>query len=115
MKLYFKQIKKNWTKFLRNKAFRWDLIGIVIALFFITIFTYFFFDYIENRAGGVVMNDWVLQWLPARDVSIPIVFFEVSVIILFVIRSTTNPTMVLTFLLAYILVLSLIAAILQFW
>jgi len=105
MKAYFGQIKENWKKFLRNKTFRWDLIGGLIALFFITIFTYFFFDFIENRAGGVVMKDWLLQWLPARDVSIPIVFFEISVIILFIIRSTLNPNMVITFLIAYIFVL----------
>lgn len=103
--MYFKQIKENWRKFLRIKTFRWDLIGGLIALCIITIFTYFFFDYIENRAGGVVMNDWVLHWLPAKDVSIPIVFFELSVIILFIVRTSTNPAMVITFLIAYIFVL----------
>jgi hypothetical protein len=105
MRDYIGQIKKNWSKALHSKLSRRNLIGGIIALFFITIFTYFFFDYIENSAGGVVMNDWFLHWLPARDVSIPIVFFEISVIILFIIRSTTSPAMVITFLIAYIFVL----------
>lgn len=106
MRAYIEQIKKNWRKVLYNKISRGNLIGGIVALTCLAIFSYYFFDYIENRAGGVVMNDWVLQWLPAKDVSIPIVFLEFSVVILFIIRSATNPTMVITFLIAYIFILA---------
>jgi hypothetical protein len=105
MRTYIEHIKKNWSKALHDKTSRSNLIGGIIALVFLAIFTYYFFDYIENRSGGVVMNDLILRLIPARDVSIPIVFFEVTVIILFIVRSTTDPAMLITFLLAYILIL----------
>jgi len=105
MKAYIEQITVNWKWAWRNKRLRENFIGGIIALFVVVIFTYFFFDYIENRSGGVVMNDWILRIIPAKDVSIPIVFFELSVIILFSIRCLTNPTIVVTFLLGYVLVL----------
>ncbi len=106
MKSYFGKIKGNWSKALHHRLSRSNLIWGLIILAFLAVFTYYFFDYIENRSGGVVMNDWILQWLPAMDVSGIIVFFEISVIILFIIRSAANPAMVITFLLAYIFVLA---------
>ena len=51
------------------------------------------------------MNDWVLRMLPAKNVSIPIVFFELTVIVLFAIRSLPNPGIVITFIIAYLFVL----------
>jgi hypothetical protein len=105
MRAYIKQINQNWRYAWRNRIFRIDLILGTIALAVLAIFTYYFFDYIENRPGGVVMNDWVLRMLPAEDVSLPIVFLELSVILLFLVRAITNPAMVITFLIAYIFVL----------
>src|ERR1700722_16412774 len=99
--LYFKLIKQNWEDAWYNKAFRVSLILGLITLGSVVVFTFYFFDFIENTNGGVVMNDWVLKMLPSKDVSIPIVLFELSVIILFLIRSLPNPTIVITFLIAY--------------
>ena len=105
MNKYIEQIKISWSLALHNKLSRKNLIWGSLALVFLAVFTYYFFDYIENRLGGVVMNDWILQMLPAKDVSGIIVFFEMSVISLFIIRCATNPAMVITFLIAYIFVL----------
>jgi len=73
----------SWQKAWRNKAFRWNLISGLIILIIVIFFTYNFFAYIQNIKGGEVLNDWILGMLPAKDVSIPIVFFEASVIIIF--------------------------------
>jgi membrane-associated phospholipid phosphatase len=102
---YLDTIKNNWKNAWRNRIFKSDLILGMIALAVLAIFTYFFFDYIENRPGGLVMNDWVLKFLPAEDVSVPIVFFELSVIILFLVRAVKDPSMVITFLIAYVFIL----------
>lgn len=76
MQTYIRSIKQNWQVAWCNKAFRGILFLEIIALIFVIFFTYYFFDYIENRTGGVIMNDWVLKMIPAKDVSIPIVLFE---------------------------------------
>jgi hypothetical protein len=95
----------SWQKAWRNKAFRWNLISGLIILIIVIFFTYNFFAYIQNIKGGEVLNDWILGMLPAKDVSIPIVFFEASVIIIFFLRCTTNPTMFITFLIGLIFIL----------
>ena len=102
---YSSIIKGNWQEALSNKAFRVKLISGLILLIAVMIFTYHFFNYIENCKGGEVLNDWVLRMLPAKDVSIPIVFFEASVIVIFILRSATDPIMFITFLIAFILIL----------
>jgi len=105
MRAYFYLIKQNWQSAWSGKKFKYILFLGIISLVSVVVFTYFFFDYVQNRTGGVVMNDWVLKMIPAKDVSIPIVFFEASVIILFLIRCISNPTMFITFLIAYVFIL----------
>jgi hypothetical protein len=105
MRIYISLIKKNWKEAWLNKIFRENLIVGISILLTVVIFTFYFFAYIENRAGGVTMNDWVLKMIPAKNVSFPIVLLESSAIILFLVRSITNPAMVITFLLAYIFIL----------
>lgn len=101
---YFEQIEHNWRNAWSYKTFRRVLVFGIVALPALAIFTFYFFDYIETLSGGVILNDWVLQFLPVRDVSFPIVFLEYSVILLFALRCITNPTLLVTFLIAYILV-----------
>jgi hypothetical protein len=105
MNAHIKLLKQNWQDAWHNKTFKISMILGLIALGVVAVFTYYFFDYIENTSGGVVMNDWILRMIPAKDVSTPIVFFELSVIILFSIRSLPNPTLAITFLIAYLFVL----------
>ena len=103
---YNSLIKQNWQEAWRNKAFRWSLISGLIIISIVIFFTYHFFNYIENSRGGEVLNDWMLNMLPAKDVSIPIVFFEGSVIILFFLRCTTNPAMFITALIGLIFIIA---------
>src|SRR6185312_10182590 len=97
-------IKQNWHDAWHNKAFRWTLISVFIVLAIVIFFTYHFFNYIESSTGGEVLNDWILNMLPPKDVSIPIVSFEASVIILFFLRCINNPTMFITFLIGLIFI-----------
>src|ERR1700722_6147124 len=105
MKTYFKLIKKNWLDALSDNIFRRRLILVSVAIIAISFITNYFFDYNEDLKGGVVLNDWVLNRLPAEDVSKAITFFMSSVIVLFLIRTVTNPGMFITALIAYVIIL----------
>jgi len=48
------------------------------------------------------LNDWVLKELPAKDVSVPIVFLMSSVVLLYIIRCATNPNLVILFVMGAI-------------
>ncbi len=49
-----------------------------------------FFDNIEHR-HGIVINDWVLQWLPSINLSVPIFVVIWSMAFLTAIRCLQNP------------------------
>ncbi len=106
MKTYFALIKKNWLDALSDNIFRRRLIAVVILIIAISFITNYFFCYNEDEKGGIVLNDWVLNRLPAEDVSMAITFFMSSVIILFLIRTVTNPAMFITSLIAYVIILA---------
>ncbi|GAA4400917.1 phosphatase PAP2-related protein [Nibrella viscosa] len=63
----------------------------------------FFFQYIQNRRG-VLLNDWVLDSLPAHDVSIPIFAIIWGIAGLTVLRAFRDPEILLTLLWSYVLV-----------
>ena len=105
MRTYFKLIGKNWLDALSDTIFRRRLIAVIVAIIAISFITNFFFDYNEDLKGGVALNDWVLNRLPAEDVSKAITFFMSSVIVLFLIRTVTNPAMFITALIAYVIIL----------
>ena len=61
----------SWVEAIQNKNFTVKLY-VGIALVTITLILYpLFFDYIEQR-NGLVLNDFFLQKLPIKNVSIPI-------------------------------------------
>jgi hypothetical protein len=103
MKEYFRLVRQNWLYAWQNKAFRQNLIVGLILLTAATILTSFFFNYIEASKHGVVLNDWVLQKLPAIDVSALIVTLMGSAILLFSIRGIADPNIFITFLFALVL------------
>jgi membrane-associated phospholipid phosphatase len=61
-----------------------------------------FFQAIEKR-NGYVVNDWLLTILPARDVSVPMMFVVWAITALTLFRCFRNPDMSLRFLWTYIL------------
>jgi len=77
-----------------------------IAIIIISFATHFFFDYNEDRKGGAIMNDWLLNKLPAENVSMPITFIMLSVVFLFFIRTLVNPVFFVTSIIAYLLILA---------
>lgn len=99
-------IIQNWRNAWNYKAFRKSLISGIVLLAVMVVLTYYFFNYIQYRKQGIVLNDWVLRMLPAIDVSVFIIFLMSSVVLLYILRSAINPNMVITFLIAYILLLA---------
>lgn len=86
-----------WSLAWKDPSFKKKLIyGLVLALTSLACLP-FFFQIIEKREG-IVLNDFVLDMLSPRDVSIPIFAMLWSMAILFGIRSVQNPTIFVTFL-----------------
>ncbi len=100
-------IKQNWIDAWNHKAFRMNFIFGLVLLTIAMIFTSFFFNHIQDNKEGVVLNDWLLQRLPAMDVSAYIVILMFSAACLFAFRGIPNPNMLITFLFAMILQLTL--------
>jgi hypothetical protein len=103
MKGYFRLVRQNWQDAWKNKAFRQNFIVGLILLAAAMALTSFFFNYIEARKNGILLNDWVLQRLPAIDVSFFIVTIMGSALFLFSIRGIANPNILITFLFAIVL------------
>ena len=105
IKKFSRSVRFNWHEAWQNKVFRRNLIITLVMLPFILFFTNQFFNYIQDCKSGVVLNDWVLKELPARNVSIPISFLMSSVILLCIIRCINNPKMFIRALMAFSLLL----------
>ncbi|HTA28674.1 MAG TPA: phosphatase PAP2-related protein [Bacteroidia bacterium] len=97
--------KQNWQDAWHNRAFRINLILGLVMIAALLIFTYHFFYYIEHLKGGTTLNDWVLKKIPAADVSWPITLLESSVIIIFLIRSVSNPNLFITYIIGFVFIL----------
>jgi PAP2 superfamily protein len=106
MKVYLKVVKQNWLVAWQNKVFKQSLFVGLILLVVTMILTSYFFNYIENTKSGIVLNDWILQRIPALDASVFIVTLMGSAIFLFSIRAIANPNIFITFLFALVLQLT---------
>lgn len=98
---YFETTKINWQITWRSKIFRYKLF---IGLFCITIILICFpsfFQYIEKR-NGILLNDYILNFLPAINVSVAIFLLIWSAAFLMLISAINDPETLLTFLIAYI-------------
>src|SRR6476620_8351900 len=82
-----------WAESLKDDSFKIRLYVGIILLGVVLVSFPFFFQHIELRVGEV-LNDWVLDQLQPRDVSIPIFFL---------VRSVQSPTLFLTFMYGFIL------------
>lgn len=61
----------SWSNAWAEKSFKLKLvIGLVLIVITLSLYP-LFFDYIEQR-NGIVLNDFFLQKLPAKNVSIPV-------------------------------------------
>lgn len=85
----------SWSQAWANALFRKKIVGAVILFMTILLFLPHFFSIIEARPG-IVLNDWLLQCIPARNFSLTIFIFVWSTSLLIIIRSVQQPAIFLT-------------------
>jgi hypothetical protein len=91
--------KNNW----QSTDYRRKLISGLIIISFILIALPFFYQAIEQR-NGIKFNDYLLQWLPAYDLSLLIFVTIWSMALLTFHRFKQDPQIFLTFLWGFILI-----------
>jgi hypothetical protein len=92
---------KVWKKAMSDSFFRKRLqFGLIVWVAVLISFP-FFFDYIENR-NGIQLNDFILNSIPAYDVSIPTFLIIWSMFMVFLYRAIYDPTLLLLFLWGFI-------------
>lgn len=95
------EINKNWKEATANPDFRKKLYaGLAIWILVLIAFP-FFFDYIENR-NGIALNDFIINALPAYDVSVPTFLIIWSMFLFFLYRAIYHPQLLLLFLWGFI-------------
>lgn len=96
-------VKQEWSAAWHSPKFRLRL----FTVWFFVILTIsafpFFFQAIEKREG-YPLNDWLLNILPAHDVSIPIFLIVWSMSLLTLYRCIQTPELMIRFLWCYVLV-----------
>jgi hypothetical protein len=96
-------LKEEWESAWQSPRFRRRIImGLLFAIAIASAFPVFF-QVIEQREG-YVLNDGLLNILPARDVSMPILLIVWSMTALILFRCIQSPGMLMLFLWSYILV-----------
>lgn len=80
----------SWSEAWTSSLFRRKAIGAIVLFIALVLFLPHFFSAIENREG-IVLNDWVLNSLPARDFSVTIFIFVWSTSLLVIFRSVQQP------------------------
>lgn len=91
----------NWLLAIKNISFRSKLIIGIILLLIVLAALPFFFQYIERRQGYDI-SDGLLDALPSFDVSIPIFAFIWSTVLLFIVRSFTDPDLFIVYLFGFL-------------
>ena len=94
----------SWNEAWQNKLFRAKVIAAIVMFVAIIVFLPFFFAFIEKREG-LILNDLLLQYIPAQDFSVTIFIIVWSASILVIIRSVQQPAIFLTVLFSLVLLL----------
>ncbi len=96
-------LKQEWGTAWQSPRFRRRIIIALICAVSIASFFPIFFQTIEKR-NGVVLNDWLLNVLPAHDVSLPLMLVVWSMTALILYRCVQSPDILMIFLWSYIAV-----------
>ena len=99
---YFKSTSLNWQLSWQQKAFRYKLLAGIFLITIILICSPYFFQYMEKRKG-LLFNDALLNLIPAYNVYILIFILIWSSAFFMLITIIKNPSIFLTFLIAYVL------------
>jgi hypothetical protein len=90
-----------WKQAFVQKRFRLKVFFGLLTLLVLLSSLPYFFGVIEKR-NGLVLNDWALNWLPAKNVSIPIFTLIWSMVAITLYECYKNPTIFLQLLWAFI-------------
>lgn len=94
--------KQKWVAEWKLSAFRKRLATVLITLLLVVVINPYFFDHIQQR-NGVELNDWLLNFIPQYDVSIPVFFILWSMVALAVWRAAQDPRFLIIFGCTYLL------------
>ncbi len=92
-----------WASIMKDAVFRKKLIASLICFSISLACLPFFFQYIQARNGSVI-NDLVLNHLPAVDMSIPIFSILWGMTLLMVVRSIQSPKLFITVIICFAIV-----------
>lgn len=96
------ELRQEWHEAWQSARFR---SRVIMGLFFVALILCafpLFFQTIEKR-NGIILNDPLLRWLPAHNVSLALFIIIWALCLLAIYRAARHPYMFLTFLWAYIL------------
>ena len=96
------ELREEWQDAWQSAGFRRK---VITGLFFVAAILCafpFFFQTIEKRSG-IELNDPILRWLPAHNVSLALFIIIWALCLLAIYRAARHPYIFLTFLWAYIL------------
>ena len=96
----------SWSEAWQNRSFRTKLIAGLLVFIGLLLLLPSFFALIEKREGAV-LNDWILNYVPARDFSVPIFIIIWSVFLLVIFRSIQDPALFLLVILSLVALLIL--------
>lgn len=94
--------KQKWTAEWKLSAFRKRLFAVLFTLLLVVLINPFFFAHIQQR-NGIELNDWLLNFMPQYDVSIPVFCILWSVVILALWRAVQEPRFLIVFGWTYLL------------
>lgn len=92
-----------WSSALSRPLFRTKFILVWLLIFPLLAIFHVFFAHIEKR-NGVVLNDWLLNQLPAHNVSVAVFIFIWGTFLLAILRSIKDPNALMLMLWTYLLV-----------
>jgi len=93
-----------WKTSWNDKSFRLVTIFSTLIILFHAVFLPFFFQHLEKRSG-IILEDYLLQIIPAKDVSLCIFLIVFGSLFYIIGRSIFSPDIFIRFLSAYASVL----------
>lgn len=101
----FSECSANWQKEWKHKKFRIHLLLTLVYLIAIIAFVPPFFNFVQARPG-ITLNDFVLNMLPPRDMSLSIFLLIYFVILLSIINVICWPVVLVKSIQAYCLLMT---------